>query len=105
MKFLEPIVRIWKILNVNGPYDNVRFFGPLRYPIRAAESTILNELTIFAFFFPKISSFSYHRVESLTKDTSNSLAHTCHALTDLAKYMISFKNLSFVMLGKFTSDQ
>ena len=52
-----------------------------------------------------MSPFSYHRVKSLTKDTSNSLADTCHALVDLAKYMISIKNISFVMLGKFTSDQ
>ena len=48
--FFEQIVRFWKVLNVNGPYDNVRIRDPLRCPIRAAESTSLSDLTNFAIF-------------------------------------------------------
>ena len=65
--FLEPIVRFWKILNVNGPYDNVRFRDPLRYSIRAAESTILNELTIFEIFFQKNVTFQLSSCEEFDK--------------------------------------
>ena len=103
--FLEPIVRFWTILNINGLYNNVLFRHPLRCPIRAAASTSLRDVTNFAIVFKKMSPFSYHRVKSLTKDTSTSLVHTCHALVDLAKYIISIKNFSFVKLEKFKSDQ
>ena len=49
--FVEQIVRFGKILNVNGPYDDVRFRDPLKYPIHAAGSTSLNDLTCFVSSF------------------------------------------------------
>ena len=83
--FVEQIVRFGKILNVNGPCDDVRFRDPLKYPIHAAGSASLNDLTCFVSSFKKMSPSSYHR------------AHTCHTLVDLTKCMISTKNFSFAI--------
>ena len=47
--FLELIVGFWKILNINGPYDHVRFRNSLKCPIRSTESTSLNDLTVCNF--------------------------------------------------------
>ena len=53
LQFLELIVRFGKILNVNQPYDDMRFRDPLKYPIPTAGTTSLNDLTFFVNFFLK----------------------------------------------------
>ena len=103
LTFLELIVMFWKIPNVNGLYDNVCFCNPLKCPIRAADSTNLNDLIFLANFFKKMAPSSYHR-KILAKDTSKSLVHTFHYLVDLEIYMISVKNFSYVILRQFASD-
>ena len=69
----------------------MRFPDPFKCPIRTTESASLNERTFFVIFFKKMLPSSYHRVKSLTKETSKSLVHNCHGLVDLGKYLISIK--------------
>ena len=82
----------------------MRFQDPLRSATRSVECGNLKQLVEFAGIAQTMHPNTVKRVNSLTKDNSRGLSHTCRGLFDLAKYLIQKKQLSNVMLGIFTSD-
>ena len=101
--FIKIIVKFWNIVNVHGPYDDLRFRDPLRAAIRSTDSINLAELVKVA-DMAKAMCCSGRRVKCLTKDTSQGLSHTCRALADITHFLLLEKQMAYIMLGMFTSD-
>ena len=83
MSFLNFIFKFWKIVNVHSPCNDLRFQDPLRSATRSAECGNLKQLVGFAGIAQTMHPNTVKRVNSLTKDNSRGLSHTCRGLFDL----------------------
>ena len=103
--FLSKIIEFWKIVNVHGPYRDVRLRDADRAAIYSAEDMNLQKLSEFSDFVEQYltPSSSKIRVKKFTKDTSYNIIHTCKGLVELAVYLLSL-NHDYVCLGKYTTD-
>ena len=101
--FIELVMNFWKVVNVKGLTADIRFNDPLRSPIRSLDNSNLEFLTNFASVVDRMKPSSGIRMKQLTKDTANSLSHTCRALVDLSKHMLSTTH-DYVLLGIYTTD-
>jgi len=101
--FLSKFLEFWKILNVKG-YEDIKQNDPLRSVISSVNDPKLLKLMEIANFARSLQPESTKREQSLTKDTSNAIFQTCHALIDLSKHLLLEHNFEYVVLGKFTSD-
>ena len=86
--FLNFIFKFWKIVNFHSPCNGLRFQDPLRSATRSVECGNLKQLVEFAGIAQRMHPNTVKRVNSLTKDNSRGLSHTCRGLFDLAKYLI-----------------
>ena len=101
--FLELVMNFWKVVNVKGLTADIRFNDPLRSPIRSLDSSNLEFLVHFASVVDGMKPLSGVRMKQLTKDTANALSHTCRALVDLSRHMLSTTH-DYVLLGIYTTD-
>ena len=98
LSFLNLILKFWKVLNVHGPYDDLRYRDPLRTTARSVECGNLKLQVGFAEILRKMHPNTVKRMKSLTKYASRGLSHICRGLVGLAK------QFPYVMLGLFPSN-
>lgn len=109
VSFLQTFVDFWKIVNVHGSYEDVKFNDSRRSVVRRESDKSLQFLAdlghLVKSMSPKVSAASSgkRRYKSLTNDTSSNFSHTCFALVELTKYLLS-KGHDYVLLGCFTTD-
>ena len=103
VEFLQLILDFWKIVNVKGPYDDIKLRDPLREGIRSPHDENLELLEKIAVVVENMEKKSKgKRQKELTKDTASAFA--CRGLIELSKYLLENKGFEYVLLGKFTSD-
>ena len=85
------ILKFWKIVNVHGPYDDLKFRDHLRSATRSVQYENLKMLEEFAEIVEKIHANTEKHVTSFNKRYSRGLTHTCRGLVDWAKHLISKK--------------
>ena len=101
--FIEVFVRFWKIANTKGSYADIRYKDPDRAVISTSEDARPAYLFSLATMAKQVTSKQGNRQFQLTRDTGSALAHMCHGLVAITKFLLqhSFK---YVILGKFTTD-
>ena len=85
--FLSTFIEFWKIVNVHGPYADVRLIDPNRAVIRSSDDANLQKLLGISEFADHMAPSGSKRIKQLTRDTAYNLSHTCKRLVGI--------NLSF----------
>ena len=89
IRFVERIIKFWKIVNSRGPYEDVTYKDVDRAEIRSPDDPRLNVLLEIAEMADSVKkSSSANRYKKFTKDISTALAHKCRALVDLVKHLL-----------------
>ena len=100
-KFIDIVLKMWKIVNVKTPSIGHHKKDAFREPILRCDDFKLQYLEKFAHF---IQTWSSSGMRCLSKETCLALKHTSLSLCSLAKYLLSDLGFSYVLLGKLQSD-
>ena len=105
IKFVERILKMWKILNVRTVGKDIRHNNDLEAVINSPDDSRLQHLLGMADWFLEIGKKpGGKRQKTLTKDTSAALYHTLNGLAELTKQLLATPSHKYVMIGEFCSD-
>ena len=102
--FLSKFIQFWKIVNVHGPYADVRLIDPNRAVIRSSDDANLQKLLAISEFADHMAPSGSKRIKQLTRDVAYNLSHTCKGLVGLSTFLLNTNNHEYVALGNFTTD-
>ena len=103
MRFLELIRKWWNIVNVKTPDAGRKKRDPTRNPIYNENSPNIQFLIDFCKWVKEWEKSSDSK-NFLTKETANAMCQTSTSLVGLARYLITKKGYSYVLLGHAQSD-
>ena len=99
------IHRMWKILNNRSTNSHIRLNDEDRRPVNSVNDQNLQYLTQISESVKKMPrGRGIHRVETLTRETADSLTQTLDGLVDLSKSLLQQTGVEFVLLGNLQSD-
>ena len=87
--FLSKFIEFWKIVNVHGPYADIRLIDPNRAVIRSSDDANLQKLLAISEFADHMAPSGSKRIEQLTRDTAYNLSHTCEGLVGLSTFLLN----------------
>ena len=104
IRFIDKVLSMWKILNVKSKFKDLRKIDPLVKEISSPSDVRLDYLLDMSKMFEKMGKSSKgKRKQSLTKDTSNALAHTLNGLVELCRHQLSTTH-DYVLFGVYSTD-
>ena len=102
--FLSKFIEFWKIVNVHGPYTDVRLIDPNRAVIRSIDDANLQKLIAISEFADHMAPSGSKRIKQLTRDTAYNLSHTYKGLVGLSTFLLNTNNHEYVALRNITTD-
>lgn len=108
---LENMLKWWKIVNCRSKYKGDRFRDSFYNPVFSDDNHHLNYLKLFSEWLIKWDGMEVQgettnkkRHGKLTNETHFAIHHTTQAYADLCNYLFTKHNFTYVLLGKFQTD-
>lgn len=107
-EWLQIIRNWWLVVNVKHPNKGICLREKLAEPVRSMEQENLKYLVMFCDWLQKWNSIfivdAPARFGKLSRETFSALLHTTETLIKLCDYLLNVKQLHYVMLGVFQTD-
>ena len=104
--FIECILKMWNMFNVKSASKGWHKRQGDSFPFNSCTDERLLWLTQFVEWLKKWKEYNdIHAEGFLTKETFLSLSHTVETIVMLIRYLLQECNMSYVLLGKFQTDQ
>ena len=102
IEFLSTVLQWWNTVNVKTKFKGVCKRLSSAFPIYDAECENINFLLKFVSQLDAWESLSDKG--KLTKQTHQALRHTTATLVEISKYLLKTDEFSYILLGKFQTD-
>ena len=101
--FINTILKLWKMVNNKHPYKHIRLRDPDSKPIET-----LQDLSFMKDCLERLNTWKACKLKQrkgcLLNETWCSFTHTLTGRMDVCKYLLEERELSYVLLGKFQTD-
>jgi len=101
--FMKVIARFWRCVTVQGKFAAIHKRDHRRKVISHEDQDQITFLHNFSTWLQEWEEQSKGRQTGLSRETFLAARHTCHALCDLAHYLLHH-DFEYVLLGKINSD-